>query len=63
MKLVEHLLVKGISGKRAVKHVNRLIVLARTVGAPLRQLNKKDMEKINCTNESSSLRSRNMTST
>jgi integrase len=46
MKLVKHLLAKGVSKQRAVKYINHLIVLARIAGKPLGQLDKKDMETL-----------------
>jgi len=41
MKLVEHLLAKGVSKQRAVKYINHLIVLARIAGKPFGNLTRK----------------------
>jgi len=48
MKLVDHLLAKGISKQRTVKYINHLAVLARMVDKPLEKLDKKDMENLIC---------------
>jgi hypothetical protein len=46
VKLVDHLLAKGVSKKRAVKYINHLIVFARIAAQPLGQLDKSKMEAI-----------------
>ena len=45
-ELVEHLLVKGVSKQRSVKYVNHLIVLARSAGCPLTELDSKGVEAL-----------------
>ena len=50
MKLVEHLLAKGVSKQRAVKYINHLIMTARIAASvaakSLGQLDKKQMEAV-----------------
>ena len=41
-ELVEHLLLKGVSKQRAAKYVNHLIVLARSAGCALSELDRNE---------------------
>jgi len=46
VKLVEHLLAKGVSKQRTVKYINHLIVTARIAAKPLEQLDRIQMETV-----------------
>jgi len=46
LKLVEHLLAKGVSKPRAVKYINHISVLARMAGKPLAQHRRRDVERL-----------------
>jgi site-specific recombinase XerD len=46
LKLVEHLLAKGVSKLRTVKYINHLIVLARMANKPLELLGREDVEEL-----------------
>jgi len=46
LKLVEHLLAKGVSKPRAVKYINHLIILTRMAGKPLAQHMRRDVERL-----------------